>query len=313
MTSVVIGGTGFIGRRLIPRLVERGEDVVCMDINPDSAAFEAEGDKVEVVRGDVTQFDEVMVLVAEVRPERLINLSYYIGSDLPPRVATKLNVVGMDNCFEAARLAGVQHTVFASSLAVSGAQRHFGKRATTEDDFRHGAKQYAVCKIFNEWQAKDYIDKYGMTITSVRPANVTGPDKVRGSVDHVNCITRPARGEPVSFPYRDAMRTPIHVDDIAEVFARVAMTEKPAHAIYNSGGTAISLGELAGIVRGFLPDARISFENETGGRELSSNYLIDNRRLVEEFGMQYPPFRRRVLQIINEVRAEAGEPPIDDD
>ena len=312
MTSVVIGGTGFIGRRLIPRLVERGEDVVCMDINPGAAAFEAEGDRVKVVRGDVTQFDDVMVLLAEARPERLINLSYYIGSDLPPRVATKLNVVGMDNCFEAARLAGVRHTVFASSLAVSGAQSHFGERATTEDDFRHGAKQYAWCKIFNEWQAKDYIDKYGMTITAVRPANVTGPDKVRGSVDHVNCVTRPARGEPVRFPYRDAMRTPIHVDDIAEVFARVAMTEKPMHAIYNSGGTAISLGELAEMVRGFLPDARISFENETGGREISSNYLIDNRRLVEEFGVQYAPFRQRVLQIINEVRAELGKAPIAD-
>ena len=163
MTSVVIGGTGFIGRRLIPRLVERGEDVVCMDINPDASAFEAEGGRVEVVRGDVTQFDDVMVLLAEARPERLINLSYYIGSDLPPRVATKLNVVGMDNCFEAARLAGVRHTVFASSLAVSGAQSHFGERATTEDDFRHGAKQYAWCKIFNEWQAKDYGQKWGQS------------------------------------------------------------------------------------------------------------------------------------------------------
>ena len=312
MTSVVIGGAGFIGRRLIPRLVERGEDVVCMDINPSAAAFDALGERVKVVRGDVTQFDDVMVVLSEARPERLVNLSYYIGSDLPPRVATKLNVVGMDNCFEAARLAGVRHTVFASSLAVSGAQSHFGERATTEDDFRHGAKQYAWCKIFNEWQARDYIDKYGMTITAVRPANVTGPDKIRGSIDHVNCITRPARGEPVTFPYRDAMRTPIHVDDIAEVFARVTMTDKPAHAIYNSGGTAISLGELAEMVRGFLPDARVSFENETGGREISSNYLIDNRRLVEEFGVQYVPFRQRVLQIINEVRAEAGKPPIAD-
>ena len=260
----------------------------------------------------MTQFDDVMVLLAEVRPERLVNLSYYIGSDLPPRVATKLNVVGMDNCFEAARLAGVRHTVFASSLAVSGAQSHFGERATTEDDFRHGAKQYAWCKIFNEWQARDYIDKYGMTITAVRPANVTGPDKIRGSIDHVNCITRPARGEAVTFPYRDAMRTPIHVDDIAEVFARVTMTDKPAHAIYNSGGTAISLGELAEMVRGFLPDARISFENETGGREISSNYLIDNRRLVEEFGVQYVPFHQRVLQIINDVRADLGRAPIAD-
>ena len=95
-----------------------------------------------------------------------------------------------------------------------------------------------------------------MTITAVRPANVTGSDKIHGSVDHVNRVTRPARGEPVSFPYRDTMRAPIRVDDIAEVFARVAMNEKPAHAIYNSGGTTISLGELAEMVRGFLPGQR---------------------------------------------------------
>ena len=115
MSIVVIGGTGFIGRRLIPLLVKRGEQIVCMDINPAAASF---GDAVKVVRGDVTQFDEVMAVVAEARPERLINLAYFIGSDLPPRVATKLNVVGMDNCFEAARLCGVKHTVYASSLAV---------------------------------------------------------------------------------------------------------------------------------------------------------------------------------------------------
>ena len=65
------------------------------------------------VRGDVTQFDAVMALVAEARPERLVNLSWHLGSDLPPRVATKLDLVGMDNCFEAARLAGLGHTVFA--------------------------------------------------------------------------------------------------------------------------------------------------------------------------------------------------------
>jgi nucleoside-diphosphate-sugar epimerase len=309
MTIVVIGGTGFIGRRLIPLLVKRGEQVVCMDINVAAASF---GDAVKVVRGDVTQFDEVMAVVSEARPARLINLSYYIGSDLPPRVATKLNVVGMDNCFEAARLCGVKHTVYASSLAVSGQQSNFGERATTEADLRHGNVQYAMHKIFNEWQAKDYSDKYGMTITGVRPANVTGPDKLRGSVDHVNCVTQPARGKPVSFPYRDAMRIPVHVDDIAEVFARVLMADKPKHAIYNSGGHTISMGELADMVREFIPDAAISFEKDSGGRALSGNFLIDNSRLVQEFGVQYAPFRQRVREIINDIRKEEGRPPLKD-
>ncbi len=310
MTVFVIGGTGFIGTRVIPLLVARGEAVVCMDINPHTANFSAFGDKVRVVRGDVTQFDDVINQMQASKADKVMNLSYNLGAELPPHLATKLNIVGMDNCFEAARILGVRHTVYASSLAVNGQQKHFGDRLVTEDDLHRGDYQYAMHKSFNEWQAKDYVAKHGMTITGIRPANVTGPDKVRGSVDHVNIVTRPARGEAVSFPFADAMRCPIHVDDIAEVFTRVVMTDKPKHQIYSSGGAVVSLADIAAIVRSYLPDARITFEKETGGKESSGNYLIDNSRLVSEFGVQYRPYRERVLQIINAVRAEQGLPAI---
>ena len=144
-----------------------------------------------------------------------------------------------------------------------------------------------------------------MLITGIR-----GPDKVRGSVDHVNIITEPARGNTISFPFRDAMRCPIHVDDIAEVFARVLLTEKPTQRIYNSGGNTISLGEIADIVRAYLPEAKINFEKESGGKEASGNYMIDNShsRLVSEFGVQCRPYRERVLQIINDIRRDKGLP-----
>ena len=235
MTTLIIGGTGFIGRRLIPLLAKQGEDSVVMDINPQTANF-SELTKVRVLRGDVSQFDDVMAVMTAVKPDRVVNLAYYISSDLPPRVAFKLNVLGMDNCFEAARLAGCNRVVYASSVAVSGEQRFYGERLVNEDDFKHGHVQYAMHKIFNEWQAQDYREKHAMEITTIRPANVTGPDKVVGSVDHVFCITHPARGKPVKFPYKDTMRAPIHVDEIAEIFARVVMKDKPDHAIYNTGG-----------------------------------------------------------------------------
>ena len=310
MTIFVIGGTGFIGTRVIPLLVARGESVVCMDINPHTANFSAHGDNVKVVRGDVTQFDDVINQMQASGADRVMNLSYNLGAELPPHIATKLNIVGMDNCFEAARILKIKHTVYASSLAVNGQQKHFGDRPVTEDDLHRGDYQYAMHKSFNEWQAKDYVAKHGMTITGVRPANVTGPDKVRGSVDHVNIVTRPARGEAIEFPFADAMRCPIHVDDIAEVFVRVIMTDKPKHQIYSSGGAVVSLGEIAEIVRGYLPDAKITFGKLTGGKESSGNYLIDNSRLVSEFGVQYRPYRERVLQIINAVREERGLPAI---
>ena len=296
---------------MIPILARAGHQITCMDIDVAGAskAFAGIGDNVKIVRGDVTQFDDVIGAVQESKAERLINLSYFIG-DLAPHVAFKLDIQGMDNCFEAARRHGVKHTVFASSLAVSGQQVKFGDRLVDETDERHGTTQYAVNKIMNEWQAHDYRRAYGMTITCIRPANVTGPDKKFGSIDHVNCMCQPARGKSVTFPHADRMFNVIHVEDMAEAFARVLMADKPKHETYNSGGTTVSLAELAALVREFLPDADIRFEKEAGGREASGNYMINNTRLVEEFGLQYAPLRQRVREVINDIRRDEGLPQV---
>ena len=308
MSVLVIGGSGFIGPWLIRRLVARGEDVVCMDLNPGAASFADVPLRAPVIRGDVTRFEDVMRTVLEVKPERLINLAYGLGAgEGNPHQVMLLDVLGMDNCFEAARLGGVRRVVYASSIAVSGQQSHFGERPVNEDDPTYGTSQYAMHKIFNEFQARKYITNYGMSITGVRPANVTGPDKVRGSTDHVQLMVDAARGKPVHLPRKGLMRLLIHVDDMAEVFARVLLADAPRHALYNSGGIPVSLGELADIVRQFLPDAQITFAQE-GGREESSNYLVDWSRLAQEFGVEYPGLHTRVLDIINDVRRQESLP-----
>ena len=75
----------------------------------------------------------------------------------------------------------------------------------TEDHFRHGHVQYAMHKIFNECQAQDYREKHGMEITAIRPANVTGPDKIVGWVDHGSASpTRRAEAGEVPVQRRDA-------------------------------------------------------------------------------------------------------------
>jgi nucleoside-diphosphate-sugar epimerase len=308
MTTLVIGATGFIGPRLIRKLIARGETVVGMDLNPGAAPFGDVPIGAPVLRGDITQFEDVMRTVLDVKPERLINLAYGLGmGEGNPHQVMRLDVLGMDNCFEAARLGGIKRVVYASSIAVSGQQSHFGDRLVNEDDPVHGTSQYAMHKIFNEFQAKKYIKNYGMSIVGVRPANVTGPDKVRGSVDHVQIMVDAARGKPVHMPKKGMMRLLIHVEDIAEVFLRVLLAEAPRHSIYNSGGIPASLGELADIVRGFLPDATITF-GEEGGREDSGNYLVDWSRLAKEFGIEYPGLHTRVLEVINDVRRSEGLP-----
>ena len=310
MTVLVLGGTGFIGRRAVRRLAERGEQVAVMDVNPRAANFDDLGSHVSVMQGDIIQFEDVIKAILASKPDRIMNLAYLLGSgDDTPHFTMKLNVLGMDNCFEAARVSGIDKVVYASSVAVSGQQSSFGDRLVNEDDPLHGSSQYAMHKRFNEFQAAQFNEVYGMSIVGIRPANVTGPDKVRGSTDHVQCVTLPAAGEPVSFPKKDYMRLPVHVDDVSEAFVRVTLADSTHHSLYNTGGIAVSLGDLADIVRGFLPAAQISFDSE-GGREDSGNYMVDNSRLLGEFELEYPSLETWVRKIINEVRRDAGLPPV---
>ena len=102
--------------------------MVCLDINPWAASFDDLGDQVRVVRGDITNFDDVVRTVLEFNPERLINLAYFVGSgEGDPHNQMRLNVLGMDNCFEAARLCGVKRVVYASSIAAYGPQSDYGE------------------------------------------------------------------------------------------------------------------------------------------------------------------------------------------
>jgi nucleoside-diphosphate-sugar epimerase len=85
MSVLVIGATGFIGPRLIRKLLARGETVVGMDLNPAAPAFGDVPIGAPVVRGDVTQFEDVMRTVLDVKPERLINLaSGWTTASRPP-------------------------------------------------------------------------------------------------------------------------------------------------------------------------------------------------------------------------------------
>ena len=140
MSILVIGGTGFIGPRLIRRLIERGQSVVCMDVNLTPASpYASMPSQATVIRGDVTRFEDVMRAVLEVKPERMINLAYGLGAgEGNPHQVMLLDVLGMDNCFEAARLGGVRRVVYASSVAVSGLQSRFGDRLVNEDDATYG-------------------------------------------------------------------------------------------------------------------------------------------------------------------------------
>ncbi len=141
MRVFVIGGAGFIGRRVVSTFAARGCDVTSLDLAT-TDVFERAGLKVRSLQLDVSSFEDVIAAMLAHRPEVVVNLGYL--RETVPHPAMRVNVLGMDNVFEAARLADVGHVVYSSSIAVNGRHDHYGDRAITEDDPVFPTYQYAV-------------------------------------------------------------------------------------------------------------------------------------------------------------------------
>ena len=94
-----------------------------------------EPDSIRSARVDITDFEQVTRAIVDSQPDRIINLAYLLGGgEGNPHHQMRLNILGMDNCFEAGRLLGVNRIVYASSVAVSGQQSNFGDREINEDE-----------------------------------------------------------------------------------------------------------------------------------------------------------------------------------
>jgi len=69
-----------------------------------------------------------------VKPDRLINLATARRGEGNPHQVMRLDILGMDNCFEAARLAGVKRRGLRELDRGECQQSHFGDRLANEDD-----------------------------------------------------------------------------------------------------------------------------------------------------------------------------------
>ena len=124
---LVVGGAGFLGKRVVGRLRAAGHHVTVFD----SARVTADG----YFAGDITRMESLWEGFKAARPETVIQLAYLLGpeSKQQPYLASQVNVNGMTNVFEASRLEGVGRVVYASSVTVHGLQRTFGAERVTED------------------------------------------------------------------------------------------------------------------------------------------------------------------------------------
>ncbi len=308
MTVLVIGGTGFIGSRIVRRLVQAGQEPVCFDSSPNTFRLDDLAGRYRFVQGDITHVDDIIAAITENGVDQVINMAYVLRTDAPPQEAVRIDVMGMNNAFEAARLTGVRRVLYASSIARHGPQRAYGDQTVvSEDDPGYPNSLYGWAKQFNEVVAGQYAERYGMSMAAVRPAYVWGAAPRRfGPVGASHMVADAALGKPVTV--RSDPNVPfllVHVEDVAEIFFRLSQAPSIRYPAYLSGGQVATFQEIADITREFIPDADIGFDPEDG-RVYDLIRLVDPERVKTELGFEHPPLAQRVLDTITFERRLAG-------
>ena len=303
MTILVLGGTGFIGSRLTERLVNRGHKVICFDLYPDYAKV-AHLDNVEVFVGDVTHIEDLTDAIQKFQVRRIVNLAYILPpeSEEKLQLAVRVNLMGMNNVFEAARLMGIKRVVYASSIAVYGLQSSYGDRQVTEEDDCYPETVYMAHKLWNEFMARKYMERYNIIIPGLRIANVSGPGRTKGvSAWQGRCIDNLAIGKPATIPSRrDQELLIIYVDDTADIFAKLCLAESLRYAVYNSLAYSVTAQELVDKIEALLPDAQVTFDETAPDQP--NIYLWSSERIEQDLKMQLPPIEEMIKRHIDEAR-----------
>ncbi len=118
---LLTGATGSIGSRLLPLLLERGENVRCLVRDP--RRLGARRVDVQIALGDLADLADPHTLRQSLRGvDTVVHLAATIR-DQPPRRLEELNGLATVRLLQAAERAGVRRFVFFSALDAGAAQR----------------------------------------------------------------------------------------------------------------------------------------------------------------------------------------------
>ncbi len=220
-TINVIGGSGFIGTRLVKRL--RSKEQLSVQII-DKAPSKAHPDFVTL--GDVRSVEQLRASIA--KESVIVNLAAEHRDDVRPlSLYDEVNVGGARNICTVAREKSVQTIIFTSTVAVYGfapiGTDESGKIAPFND---YGRTKYEAEQVFKAWQAEAPSVR---TLVIIRPTVVFG-EQNRGNV--YNLLRQIASGKFVMVGHGENRKSMAYVENVA-AFIEYALSFKPGVHIYN--------------------------------------------------------------------------------
>jgi nucleoside-diphosphate-sugar epimerase len=223
---LVTGATGFIGRRVVHKLLQKGIDLKVLAL-PDESIPSEWTDKVETVRGSISDPDAVEKAAA--RAKTIIHLVAIVTDWGDEKKYWEVTVEGSRLIFEQA-VKNQARVVLASSIAVYGDHIH-SQFCPEETPYGKTLGPYSRTKQAQEKLAWDYFKNKSMKLSIVRPANVYGPGSGPWLHDVIHVLQS---GSPCLISGGEMNAGLAYVDNVADVLILAGSTERAIGRAYNA-------------------------------------------------------------------------------
>jgi UDP-glucose 4-epimerase len=270
---LVTGGAGFIGATVVRRLVGAGHSVRVLDNYATGDPAYLDGAGAEVIRGDIRDQRALDAALSGIRAVvHLAAAGSVIESIADPETNFSFNVLGTFRVLDAARRAGAERVVMAST---GGALIGDAVPPVDERSLPKPISPYGASKLAGEGYAHAFAGAYGLRTVALRFANVYGPWSAhkRGAVTLF--FRAIEAGEPIVI-YGDgsASRDYLHVEDIARAIELSLARDIPGGTVLHiASGVETTVTELAGLCAAAAgaPDHPVEYRPARAG-EVGRNF-----------------------------------------
>jgi nucleoside-diphosphate-sugar epimerase len=228
----VTGGTGFLGRHLIPTLCRAGYSLRVLTRQPEANKWLCKYPHVEVVAGDLTSgegLDAVQGCEYVIHAAGLFSMWNMAGD------FEATNVAGTEHLLAEATRANVKRLVYVSTLAVIGNPQP--QRIVDEAHPPRPADPYQASKLKAEQVIKRYHYEHDIETVILRPGAFYGP--LGDYAFNRLFFTDPLRGIIMQMDGGYYRIFPVYIGDAAQGIL-LALTQGKSGEIYNLSGEPIS-------------------------------------------------------------------------
>jgi nucleoside-diphosphate-sugar epimerase len=313
---LVTGAAGFIGSSLVRALVERGEEVRCVD-NLSTGKRE---NLSEVMRH--IDFREADLLDMDAMRQACAGVDYVLHEAAIPSVpksvkdplgSNRANIDGTVNLLVAARDANVKRVVYAASSSAYGDTPTLPKRETMTPS---PISPYAVAKLASEMYMVSFYRCYGLETVSLRYFNIFGPRQDPSS-PYSGVLARFSlqmlRGEqPTIFGDGETSRDFTYIDNAvsANLLACTAPAAECAGRVFNCAtGTRTTLNETFNALKrltGYKGEIKYGPEREGDVKHSLADISEAKRHLGYKVLVDFEDGLRRTVEWYKNERLPVG-------